>query len=323
MENELIYNSFLEEITQKISQKTAVADVLADILHIDKTAVYKRLKGEIPFTFSEAIVISRQLGISLDNIKMISSEESDSFKLKLIEYINPAESDFSLLEEMTAILKTFKDVPDPEAGEITNILPQPLYVNRENISKFYLFKWKYSSNKQQETTRYNDIVISDKLKETRKEYVKWARLLHADYLFDRLLFHYLVTDIKYFYRVGRITKEDVLLIKQDIIDILDEIDELTCTGVFKETGKNVNIYISNVNVDTNYIYVSTPNYQLTIIKAFLLNGVASTDQATVEEVKRWIQTKKQQSTLITKCNEFERVNFLKEQYNIVESLTQL
>ncbi|MDL2303177.1 hypothetical protein LJC28_02155, partial [Dysgonomonas sp. OttesenSCG-928-D17] len=313
----------LEEITRKISQKTVVVDLLADILHIEKGAVHKRMKGEIPFTFSEAMTISRYLGISLDNMEMISQEESHSFKLKLIEYINPAESDFSLLEEMTAILKTFTNVPNPEAGEITNILPQPLYVNREHISKFYLFKWKYSSQKKQGGIRYNDIVISNKLKKARKEYVKWARLLHADYIFDRLLFHYLVTDIKYFYQVGRITKEDVLLIKQDVVDILDEIDELTNTGKFNETGKEVNIYISNVNVDTNYIYISTPHYQLTIIKAFLLNGVASTDKTTVEEVKRWIQTKKQQSTLITKCNERDRVNFLKEQYNIVESLAQL
>jgi len=327
MKNEVLHSNFLDEITQKIPQRTRLVNVLADMLCIGKDAVYRRLRGEMAFTFYEVMKISRELHISLDSLDIDNVSSSKPFKLNLIEYINPAEADFALMEEMTEIMKSFKDVPNPEVGEITNILPQPLYVTYESIFKFYLFKWRYQTydlNKAiSRTMPYKDIIVENKLKKAQSEYVKWAKRLQTEYIFDNLLFHYLVTDIKYFYNVGLITSKESQQIRQDLLKILDEIDLMSQTGILKETGQKIDIYISNVNVDTNYIYVATPNYQLTIIKVFILNGIASTDRKTFEEVKRWMQSVKQQSIPITKSNEKERLSYLEEQYRLVESLSLL
>ena len=322
MKHEILYNSFLDEIGRKIPQKTMVVNILADLLCISKEAVYRRLKGEVPFTFFEAITISRHFGISLDNLDMVSSPISKPFKLKLIEYINPVESDFALMKEMTNLMKSFKNTPDPEAAEITNILPQPLYLPYKNITRFYLFKWKYQSNLNK-AMPYKDIILVDKLQKIQEEYVKWARRLRASYIFDHLLFEYLVADIRYFYYAGLITLEEISQIKQDLLKILDEIDELSRTGFFKKTGKKVQIYISYVNVDTNYIYVAAEDFHLTIIKAFILNGIATTDKQVFEELKRRTQSMKRQSTLITGSGEKERVRFLEEQHKVIGSLSQL
>lgn len=323
MKQEILCNDFLEKIADRIPQKTEIANILAEMLCIGKEAVYRRLRREVPFTFQEAMIISRQLGISLDTLETNNSSNSKPFKFNLIEYVNPVDSDFALLEEMTNIIKSFKNVSDNEAGEITNILPQLLYIEHKDIFKFFLFKWKYQSNKLDKPTPYREIIVKDKLQQTQEEYAKFAKRLNIDYVLDRQLFQYLVTNIKYFYDVNLVSGEEVQLIKQDLFNILDEIDNLSTSGVFKETGKRVNLYISNVNVDTNYVYVSTPDYQLTIIKAFLLNGIASTDRKTFEEVKLWMKSMKQQSILITKSGEKNKINFLEEQYNIINSLSQI
>ena len=321
MKYEEINNVFLEKIAQRIPQKTETMKILADILGIGKEDVYKKIKGEDEFTFYEVMTISRQLGISLDSLNAENSLITKPFKLKLIEYVNPAETDFALMEEMTAIMKSFNDSADAEAAEITNILPQPLYVPYKYIFKFYLFKWKYQSDIKK-TIPYKDIVIVDELRKTQEEYIKWAKLLHADYIFDHLLFHYLVADIRYFFQAGLITREEIQLIKQDLLEILENIDLLSSTGFIKETGRKINIYISYVNIDTNYIYVAAQDYHLTIIKAFILNGIATTDDKVFEKLKQRVQSIKQQSVLMTKSAEKERVKFLKEQRNIIESLSQ-
>ena len=323
MKNETLYNSFLERIAQSIPRKTDVVTILAKMLNLSKDSVYRRLKGEVPFTFYEVIEISARLGISLDNLDVNKSSQSKPFTLSLIEYINPVESDFALMDEMTAIMKSFRNTSDPEAGEITNILPQPLYIPYKYVFRFYLFKWNYQSSRSQNTLPYKEIVIPDKLQKSKEEYLKWAKRLHADYIFDRQILQYIINDIKYFYYIGLITVEEIELIKQDLLKIVDEIDTLTHTGVIKETGKKINIYISEVNIDTNYISVSAPDYQLTIIKAFLLNGIASTDKATFEEVRSWMQSMKQQSVLITRSNEKERLNYLREQRRIIDGLSGL
>lgn len=323
MKEEILYNSLLEEIAQKIPRKTEIVNTLAGMLCLGKEAVYRRLRREVPFTFNEVITISRQLGISLDNLETDSSPKTQPFKLKLIEYINPAASDFALMEEMTTIMKSFKDGSDACAGEIANILPQPLYVNYRNIFRFYLFKWKYQTYKEKVAIPYKDIVVLDKLQKAQEEYGIWARKLHADYVFDPQLFQHFITNVQYFCNIGLITRSEIALLREDLLRLLDEIELLSRTGVFPETGKKVNIYISAVNIDTNYIYVSAPDYQLTIIKAFLLNGVASTDRATFEEVRCWMRSIQQQSVLITGSGERERIAFLDEQHNTVNKLSLL
>lgn len=323
MKHDILYNNFLTEIAQKISQKGMMVNILADMLCIGKEAVYRRLRREVPFSFFEVMTISKQLGISLDGLNATTHSIVKPFKLSLIEYINPAISDFALMEEMTAILKSFKEHSNPEAGEITNLLPQPLYVSYEHVFKLYLFKWKYHSNRQDKAIPYKDIVIVDKLQKTQEEYVSWAKRLNAHYILDRRLFHYIVSNVEYFYNVGLITREEIRLIRHDLLKILDEMDHLARTGVFRETGKKVNIYISNINVETNYIYVTTSDYQLTIIKAFLLNGIASTDRTTFEEVRQWTRSMKRQSILISGSGDKERIKFLDEQYQIIDSLSKL
>lgn len=322
MKYEEINNVFLEKIVQKIPQKSEIAKILADLLGIDQEDVYRKIKGEDNFTFYEVMTISEEFGISLDNLKAENPLITEPFRFKLIEYINPAETDFALMEEMTLIMKSFSETSEPEAAEITNILPQPLYIPYKYISRFYLFKWKYQSNLNK-AIPYKDIVIVDKLQKIQEEYLKWAKLLHADYIFDHLLFHYLVADIRYFFQAGLITREELLLIKQDLLSILDEIDLLSSTGFIKETGKKINIYISYVNIDTNYVYVAAPGYFLTIIKTFILNGIATTDEKIFNELKHRVQSIKQQSVLITKSAEKEKIKFLKEQFHIIESLSLL
>ena len=60
--------NLIEAMKDKLPVKGKLADMLMDTLYIGKEAVYRRLRGEVPFTFKEAALVSRKLGISLDTI---------------------------------------------------------------------------------------------------------------------------------------------------------------------------------------------------------------------------------------------------------------
>ena len=45
---------------------TNPAAILTDKLNIGREAAYRRLRGEVPFTFGEAAVLSAQMNFSLD-----------------------------------------------------------------------------------------------------------------------------------------------------------------------------------------------------------------------------------------------------------------
>ena len=55
--NELI--STMREVTPKEGN---LANILMDILCMSKEAIYRRLRGEVAFTFSEVAIIAGQLG---------------------------------------------------------------------------------------------------------------------------------------------------------------------------------------------------------------------------------------------------------------------
>ena len=59
-------NANLRSDEGKLAQE--LADMLMDTLYIGKEAVYRRLRGEVPFTLQESALISRKLGISLTKL---------------------------------------------------------------------------------------------------------------------------------------------------------------------------------------------------------------------------------------------------------------
>ena len=80
MKDVSLYESFLAELRKKIPQGAKLTNTLVDMLYIEREAVYRRLRGEVPFTFMEVVTIAKKLGISLDNLA-----DSDALKSRPIE----------------------------------------------------------------------------------------------------------------------------------------------------------------------------------------------------------------------------------------------
>ena len=68
MMTDKLNSGLIESMKEKIPEGANLANLLMDILYIGKEAVYRRLRGEVPFTFTEAAVISQKLGVSLDQL---------------------------------------------------------------------------------------------------------------------------------------------------------------------------------------------------------------------------------------------------------------
>lgn len=74
----------IEAAKEKVPAGANLANTLMDILYIGKEAIYRRLRGEVPFTLAEAAVISRKLGISLDKMIGVSFSNNAVFDLNVV-----------------------------------------------------------------------------------------------------------------------------------------------------------------------------------------------------------------------------------------------
>lgn len=83
--------NLIEAMKEKLPLKGQLADMLMDTLYIGKEAVYRRLRGEVPFTLQESALISRKLGISLDKIIGLSFKSNAMFNINIVDYDDPFE----------------------------------------------------------------------------------------------------------------------------------------------------------------------------------------------------------------------------------------
>lgn len=315
-----IYNKILlEAIRERIPEDVNPANYLMDILYIGKEAVYRRLRGEVQFTLLEAGIISKTLGISLDSIVGTDMQKIKPFQMKLVEYANPAEIDYNMLQEYINILNLGKRDPNSELIMSANIFPQQFYMKFDHLTKFILYKWLYHNEKNQ-IKAFHEIKIQDKLKKIMKGSIQaYMQIKTSCFIFDKDISQYLVNDIKYFAGIRLIKEEDYQAIKRDIHDMLNYMEELAVTAKFK-TGNDVYLYVSNINFENTYTNLKVLNYKISLIEAFMINSAASLDESIYEKVNAWILSLRRLSTLISQSGELQRTDFFKEQRRIIDTL---
>ena len=68
MNKNYIVTNLIDEMKERMPHGQNLANYLADTLCMGKESVYRRLRGEVAFTFDEIAMISCNFGISIDQI---------------------------------------------------------------------------------------------------------------------------------------------------------------------------------------------------------------------------------------------------------------
>ncbi|MDR0824981.1 MAG: hypothetical protein LBN74_07790 [Prevotella sp.] len=320
MNANILHNNIINAIKEKVPKGETITNFLMNILFIGKEAVYRRLQGRVPFTFEELSIISHNLDISLDSITGFAQQQNKSFPLKFTEFVNPMDVNHAQIVKLNEFLNTSRKQTYRESGSSANFFPQTLYIGHKYLTKFYMFKSLYQTNELDSVKSMNDIEITPKLDKIMEQYQKESTYInYSYYIFNNSIFIYLVNDIKYFYSISYITAEDVAALKKDLFDFIDKLEKLAVKGQF-DTGNKVQFYLSNVNFESTYTYIQTEDARISHIKTFALNAVISLDESVCEKLKKWIDSLKRLSTLISESGEIQRAKFFKEQRELVNTL---
>ena len=216
------YNSeLIKAMNEKLPNGTNLANTLIDMLYLGKEAVYRRLRGEVPFTLAEAAAISQKMGVSLDKLAGTNADSNAIFDLNIIRQTDPLETYYSIVDNYVKIFRDLNRDPSSELCTSSNMIPQTFYLKYELLSKFRMFKWIYQFEKIDIEKHFEDIEIVDKLLEKQREFVRESQEFgHTEYIWDDKLFIYLINDIKYFASVHLISHEYVQKLKKELLQLL-------------------------------------------------------------------------------------------------------
>ena len=322
MSNSVWYSHFLRALYEKYPKKAQLTEALMDLLSIEREAIYRRLRKEVVFSAGDIAKIASAWNISLDNILSTVSEKNSSFQMNALSFNDSSEKDLEMIENYLFNLREVAASDASEYMEISNVLPKSLLENYPMLSKFYTFKWWYHyGNDGNNVCSFNQYTLAEKSLEFEAAYCKEIKnIAHCSYMWDDLIIRHLVNDIKYLKSVYFLDAESVQLLKQEIYAFLDEMESLSIRGSFAETNNRVDLYISQINVDTNYCYYYSPMTNICGIRVFIEYFTSSENKLICDNFRKWMLAQKRVSIPISQVNERQRIEFFIQQKKVLENL---
>jgi hypothetical protein len=306
----------IEAIKASLPAKANLPNALLDILKIGKEAIYRRLRCEVPFTLAEAATISKALGISLDRLSSVNVAQGALFNMYVPDYEDLFEAYYRTMKDFIANCVMIKDDPLAEWYTASNTIPHAFYMDHDYLLKFMLYKWLYQQNGF--VRYYGELELPEKIRRMQAEYSKMTRSLASSYfIWDEMMFLALINDFRYFYDINLITEEEKKLLKEDFVSLIDTLEGLASEGAH-ENGRMVYFYISNINFEATYSYLSTNRFKVSFIRLYAINTIHTADSHVFEYQRDWIQSLKKYSTLISVSGERQRVQFFKKQRSFID-----
>ena len=323
MENAVTWHErFINALDEKYPKRAKLTQALMDLLCIERESVYRRLRKDVSFSVYEIIKISSEWNISLDKITGLNSGQIPFF-MQPINYIEPSKHESKFLQKVIQSISFLKDFPDTEFMDICNKLPRKLLAGYSYLNQFYLFKWRYQYSSEKKPIPFSQVIISEEQKQIIADYYKAIKNVpKSNFIFDHHLFDYLVCDIQYFHSIQMITEKEKELIKKDLCNLLDYLQEVATHACYPETQNKVNIYVSQINIDTNYSYTYTCKNHVNIcfIHVFDKYEIHTFDSEMVSNFIKWMQLRKRTSVNITGVDEKRKIEYFSKQRKLLETL---
>lgn len=311
-------DKLISAIKETLPEGENMAQVLMDILLIGRESIYRRLRGEVFFTFEEVAKISKELELSIDNVLGVNDSERAIFDFNLMDSQAKIENYSFKLEKYIRLYKQMKKHENSTARYALNNLPYSIYLAHPNVSKFKFYKWLYQANAATPHISYSDLQIPQQIMDYQKSFVAENRYIKKTLMIlDRNVFSAMVYDIEYFYKLNIISLDDVESLKAELIEMLDDLETQAISGLYK-SGTEIQLYLSNVDIEATYCHYQYGEQQYSHLRLYSINGIDSQVPKVCTKQKEWIDSLKRYSTLITQSGEMQRVNYFNKQRELVK-----
>lgn len=313
--------ALIRAIHAHVSLHVSPASVLMDVLGIGREAAYRRMRGEVPFTFGEASTLSANLHFSLDGITGASAEGNALFSLTFAEVGSPLELYNRILEESVGFFREIASDPTALFASATNSIPAEYYLKYENLTRFKLFKSLYQHEMgETPVTTFEEFELPDRLRKNAREYVAGAQLAAQTHvIFDDSGFMHWVHAIRAFREMHLISDGSIERLKEELLELAGDFEKMAANGEY-ENGNKVNLYLSEVDLEACYSYVSSQRYKVAGIGLFSLNSMRTDDPKMFEYVKNWVRNQGRFATMISSTGELRRILHFKRQREIIDRL---
>lgn len=313
-------NKLIEDIIKEKSHKDdKLVDIIMETLSLGKEAAYRRLRGEVPYTLDDILIIAAKFNVSLDAIIGRKQHGAVLINADIIDIDDPVYSYNKYLLSQTAIFKEVTRRENGKAFMAFNLIPYVLYSNYQTLHKFRLYRWIHQMNASGNQLSFKDTHLLDEVWATNQTALKeFSRIQHVDFIFDKELFLNQVKEILLFVQLNLIDKETLAQLKNELLQLLEDIEEMSYTSAQKEVTRS--IFIANVSFESCYLFFEADDYCMSGLRTLGISVITSQDAWLCQQQRRWIESLKRYSTLISVSGEINRLAFINKQKEYIKML---
>jgi len=310
----------IDAIKHAHSKKNDQIGLLMQTLCVGKEAAYRRLRGEVHFTFAEACKLSKLLSISLNDIAQSGKYGMPVFELKTYQEEFTGYDDHKLAEHDEA-LELIMNGSVLSMMVVCITIPYVLFLSYDNLAKYRFFKWVYQAEKKLVPSKFADISIPEELRKRQRDTAEKRMYLPENtFIFDRDMFATCCNEFKYFHNLGLISDEELGLLKKELLEALQDLETFSVRGR-NEAGNHTWIYLSNIAIDSNYTYIKGKDFEFAFMDGiYIMDSIVSTDPQVCRMHREWIESLRKYSTLISVSGEIERKEFFREQRKLITEI---
>jgi len=312
----------VDEIVKQMPGKRRPVVYLMKALSLGKESAYRRIKDQIPFTFEEVAIIARDLDLSIDQILGQKVNNNISFYADLNVEQDPMDIYANMLTKDIAFMEKLITSSDLKITAIINRIPLR-YFPFKALFKFEYCHYLYSIGHIPLMMRFSDIAVPHQISSLHEKCTYYFRgLQNITCVLDSMVYSKLIREIQYYHRMGFITEEDLHSLQSELFEILEMYESMLRKGK-SSSGTNYTFYYSHLTLDSSSIFIE---YNSSLSLQFWIypeSPVIINNNSMISDVqRRWIDSKIRNSMLITKTNDTQQIEMLRDVYKQISDLAK-
>jgi len=316
-------NRIIAILSKYMAKEDKLAPYLCDKLNISKGSAYRRLRDEIPFTFEEVSILSRDLGFSIDEIVNKAEINRAYFDIHRDVFKEPVESFRATLEDHYNRIIQLGKAEKSESIISLDRIPAIYSAGFDNLSRFFYFKWLRQCGAGASDSNFSNVIMPDEILELFHK-IKDASKLESNntFIIEENTILNIIKEIQYYYKIKLITTDELELLKQDLFDFMKYIENLIRNGV-NDKGSKYYFYLSSLEIGANSSVTIADDNMAVHFWIHFIDPIIVNNDVVCNIHKDWLDSLKKYSMLITHSGEIVREEFLSRQYSYIENIVQI
>jgi len=318
-----LQESFISALLDRASSKSELANHIADVLHIERESAYRRLVGRVNFSINEMAVLSKQFGISLD--QLFRKDDPDLLWIPfMVENPMQVRSFDDLCDKIDLSLNAMEQMTSRpcDAGHVYTSIPLEFYVFFPTVARFMFFKWGHYFVGTPEFDNFSEWEIPPRLANIQERVKQCCNFKSCYYIWDMGLITNMAWEIDYFSRMHIITLEEKNAIRLELKVLLRDLERFL-DGTFMPNIPlipEMDFYVSSVGLGFTVISYASPDSYLSCFLTHFSFSMIDQSYESYVKIKKWIDSFKNISTMLSRTSRVERKMFFNKQYKIIDQI---